>query len=332
LQARLDKDQSGLTPWFGSQEQSNTILFFGEELTCKLFRQVETVVNPDAEVGRFLTRQGFTHSAPVLGTLEYDGPGLAGTTIGIVHRFVKNQGNACDVTVAALGHSLDEALSLLHSDVGPELPSGGGLRPFDTPPSETAASIVGSYAETARLLGQRCAELHVALASDSQDPDFGPEPFAGHYYRSLFQAATDRLGRARQLLRKSQAGLPERARVIAQEVLARSAELNEKLSALSKFKVEAMRSRCHGDLHLGQILHDGRDFVFIDFEGEPAVSVGVRRLKRSALYDVAGMLRSFHYACVYALQLPSVRPEDRDRQLTLRRPPRCRRRREPSGR
>ena len=91
------------------------------------------------------------------------------------------------------------------------------------------------------------------------------------------------------------AGLPHHSAVVI-EVLNREAEVAQRLRVLSAQRIQAERIRCHGDFHLGQVLWTGKDFVIIDFEGEPSRSLGQRRLKRPALVDVAGMIRSFHYA------------------------------------
>jgi maltose alpha-D-glucosyltransferase/alpha-amylase len=153
--------------------------------------------------------------------------------------------------------------------------------------------------------------MHIALASDSEDPAFKPEPFAGHYQRSIVQAARDRLTRVLKLLAKKLPSLSREHQALAKEVLAARARLGHRLDRVQSLRVQASRIRCHGDYHLGQVLFGANDFTILDFEGEPAQSIVVRRLKRSALYDVCGMVRSFHYAVSVALQSERLRPEDR---------------------
>jgi maltose alpha-D-glucosyltransferase/alpha-amylase len=75
-------------------------------------------------------------------------------------------------------------------------------------------------------------------------------------------------------------------------------------------KLNAKRTRIHGDYHLGQVLYTGKDFVLVDLDGQPQRSLVDRRRKRSPLRDVVGLLRSFHYAVHQALHAGSVRPQD----------------------
>jgi trehalose synthase-fused probable maltokinase len=104
------------------------------------------------------------------------------------------------------------------------------------------------------------------------------------------------------LLRRRLDGLPDAARGRAEGVLARQSEVERRFDAIRSGKVDAVRIRTHGDYHLGQVLYTGDDFVIIDFEGEPARPLGERRLKRPALRDVAGLLRSYHYAAQTGLR------------------------------
>src|SRR3954447_25674627 len=160
------------------------------------------------------------------------------------------------------------------------------------------------------LLGQRTAEMHLALAAESNDKRFAPEPFNAMAQRSVYQSMRASLRRVFALLRKKLPSLPETFRAEAAEILAAEQQiLAVEQQALERHS-SAVKIRIHGDYHLGQALYTGKDYVILDFEGEPARPLSERKLKRSALRDVAGMMRSFQYAAYSALWQPSMRPED----------------------
>jgi maltose alpha-D-glucosyltransferase/alpha-amylase len=158
-----------------------------------------------------------------------------------------------------------------------------------------ATGTIGPYLQAVQLLGQRTAELHLALAS-SDDPEFAPEPFSKLYQRGLYQSMRTQARRTLDLLGKQLRKLPAPVRDQAQRVLESETRIFTQFKDLLVRKIVAQRLRCHGDFHLGQVLFTGKDFVIIDFEGEPDKPVGERRIKRSPLRDVAGMIRSLHYA------------------------------------
>jgi len=171
--------------------------------------------------------------------------------------------------------------------------------------------IGGIYLEIAHLLGKRTGELHLALSSPSEDPNFVPESFSILYQRSVYQSMRSLVRRVMQFLEKNLKKLPENVRKEAVEILALEPEILGRLQKILQRNISAMKIRVHGDYHLGQVLYTGNDFVIFDFEGEPARALSERRLKRSPIRDVAGMIRSFHYAAYSALlQHASIRPED----------------------
>jgi maltose alpha-D-glucosyltransferase/alpha-amylase len=151
--------------------------------------------------------------------------------------------------------------------------------------------LLGSHIEWASLLGRRTGELHVALTSDPSDPAFAREPLTAVTRRALFHGARSMTKRVLRQVARAHADS-----ACVDEVLKREGELYERLRVMTDVAIQADRIRCHGDYHLGQVLWTGKDFVIIDFEGEPTRSLGQRRLKRPAAFDLAGMIRSFHYA------------------------------------
>jgi len=289
-----------LEPTVLSAEQSNTSIAFGERLLLKLYRRLDQGVNPDLEVGRVLTEEvRFEHTPPVAGWLEYRRTQPRGrpATVAILHGFVQNEGDAWRYTLDALHGFLTEAMTRRPEDEEPPIPSRPSLFALASQPAPALARpMLRSYLESARLLGQRTAELHLALSSRPEHPDFAPEPFTPHYQRALYQSIRGEIARTYRFLRGRERQIPQLVQILDLEP-----SLQSRAHSILDVRIEAKRIRTHGDFHLGQVLYTGRDFVIIDFEGEPARPLSERTIKRTAFRDVAGMIRSFHYAAYASL-------------------------------
>jgi maltose alpha-D-glucosyltransferase/alpha-amylase len=282
-----------------SVEQSNTSIVYGRRLILKIFRLIAEGVNPEIEVCSFLTeRTSFASFAAVAGALEYRQDGKPAVSLGVMQAFVPNQGDAWKFTLDALGSYFERLEGSTVSEAA--LPAEHLLELSRQEAPTAAVERIGSYVKSAELLGRRTAELHVALSSDAHDPDFSPEPFTPSYQRSLQASMIGLVQQNFELLRDRSPHLAGEDRELARLVLGREKELRARLDRVLGRKMTSMRTRVHGDYHLGQVLHTGSDFVIIDFEGEPARPLHERRMKSSPLRDVAGMLRSFHYA-VYSV-------------------------------
>ncbi len=289
-----------LEPKVFKGEQSNTSVLYGEQFALKLFRRIEAGTNPELELGRLLTEKvSFPHTPPLAGALEYRVKNGEPMTLAVLHGFVHNQGDAWHYTLDTLGRYFEWALT--HPEVqSPPLPTEPLLVLSEQDPSSLVQETIGPYLASAELLGQRTAELHVALAHNKEDPDFAPEPLTDFYRQSLYHGMLSLTERSFGLLRQRLKSVPKDAQRDAKKVLDLEGEVRKRFRQIRDQRITAMRIRCHGDYHLGKLLYTGKDFVIIDFEGEPVRSLTERRLKRSAFRDVAVMLRSFHYAAYTA--------------------------------
>ncbi len=271
-----------------SVEQSNSSAIVGGELIAKLIRRLEPGLNPDVELPLHLAGSGFSNAPRVVGTLDVD---LAG-----------EQEAANAVVVHDVVHHESDLWVWMLDELSLAIDHGVPLPPESAPDAPPPASMTIVVAE---LLGRRTAELHRHLAGLVHDTPAGnhpaaltAEPFSLHWQRSILQTVRSSLrATQRELGRRSNVGaMSEIDRKRAQLLADRSSELLERFDRLRTAKVDAKRMRIHGDLHLGQVLWTGHDVTFIDFEGEPGIPIGQRRIKRSPLGDVAGLLRSLDYA------------------------------------
>jgi maltose alpha-D-glucosyltransferase/alpha-amylase len=292
-------------------DEADTMLAFGDRLVLKFFRRVEPGVNPELEIGQFfLRRDQFANHPPLVGAIEVRRPGLEHVTLGVLQGFVANEGTAWDYTLDDLGRYFDRALTLKIAAEDLPLPQRPRIDLLDQPTPALAEEVIGSYLASASRLGQRTAEFHVALASAADEPGFAPEPFTPMYQRSLYQSLRTQARRTYELLRKRWKSLSDAERGEAQKVLDHEEEVFRRMQQIYTRKFDALRTRYHGDYHLGQVLYTGKDFVILDWEGDAGRPLTDRRLKQSPLRDVAGMLGSFHFATFKASRKGHLRPED----------------------
>jgi maltose alpha-D-glucosyltransferase / alpha-amylase len=295
-----------------STEQSNSSFFFGDRFILKLFRLVEPGVNPDAEMGRFLTEKTtFDRTPPFAGLIELKPPADAEpVTLAMLQGLVPNEGDGWKWTVEELDRYFETSAPLrfpesVLTDLGNPLELSG------QPVSQMAKDNLGIYLEAATTLGRRTAEMHLALASRSDDEAFAPEPLTPENFQDVLLEFHQHASRVLDVLKERVSYLPDEVVEIAAAVLSRRRRILDHFGALQSNNFHTQRIRIHGDYHLGQVLRVKSDFVILDFEGEPARSLAYRRAKQCALKDVAGMLRSFSYAAYASLINYTARhPED----------------------
>jgi maltose alpha-D-glucosyltransferase/alpha-amylase len=318
LQALMaqQSEEKLLAPRRSSAEQSNTSILYGDRLIMKLFRHPEPGLNPDCEIGRYLTEEAhFPNIPPFGGSIEYMSQPDAPTTLCMLQGLVANQGDGWQWMLEELERYYENCAQ----ETIPAEELGQPVVSTSTPlgvarASHFAHDRAGVALDAAAVLGRRTAEMHLALASSKTNPAFSTEPLSKEYFDNLQASINAQAAHAYDMLRKTMSGLADDTVEIAALLLSHRTRILDGLGASNIGGMDGKRTRIHGDYHLGQVLRVKTDFVILDFEGEPARSLEVRRAKHSPLKDVAGMLRSFNYAAWAALmRYTSRRPEDQSR-------------------
>ena len=284
-------------------EQTNTSVLFGERYVGKIVRKLDPGESADLEVGRFLTAVGYPHTPALAGWVDVRRGEAPASTVALLHAFVPNRGDAWKHVLELLS---EWYAAVAGRDSAPPRPSewsgGDMLSRASQPLPAEIAKVIGPYAALAELLGRRVGQLHVALVSRPADPAFAPEPLDRASREAIVAATRARLEGVLDMLGARGGELSDAARLSLAAVRGRIRSFVARLAEAAHLPDAGVKTRVHGDLHLGQVLFTGSDFVLIDFEGEPARPLEERKAKRSPLVDVAGMLRSFHYASVSALR------------------------------
>ncbi|WP_114973011.1 maltose alpha-D-glucosyltransferase [Rhodoferax ferrireducens] len=291
----LTVDIAALPVSHPSATSSNTVVTLDETLFLKGYRRLREGLNPELEMGRFLTDVvHYPNCVPVLGALEYFTNEGRVMTLALVQAYVANQGDGWDYTLRYLERYLEELRTTADLAV-------------------TATAAHGGFLALAATLGKRTAELHVALAKRTGDPAFDPEPITASDIVAFREHASSEAHATLSLLQARLSQLPVAAQGDAQTVLALRDTLQSLLAAGAAPGNPGIKTRTHGDYHLGQVLVTANDFVIIDFEGEPGRSFDERRAKHSPLRDVASMLRSFNYARWSALKRVAQNADELER-------------------
>jgi maltose alpha-D-glucosyltransferase/alpha-amylase len=287
-----------------SVEQSNSTAVIDDKIILKLLRRIEPGRHPEAEIGHVLAERGYRNASPALGEVRRVAHDGTPRTLAVFQGFLRNQGDGWSWALAYLGHALEDAAL---ANAGQD--------------AQKVAALIAPYATLGSMIGKRLAELHACLATPSDDADFAPEPVGDADLARWIERAQAQLDRALTAVESAQPTLDGEAAEAAKHLLSRKKGLQDRLRrgiGKEALKPPALKTRVHGDFHLGQLLVVQNDVVIIDFEGEPAKRLEERRAKSSPLRDVAGILRSFDYAAAAVVHnRPPTSPKLDQKQIDL---------------
>ena len=278
-------------------EDGFTSIAYDNGYILKMYRKVDPTTNPDVEITKYLTEEAkFNHIPQFSGAIEWKFMNDV-ISLGMLQVLVENHGDGYHFMLTRINNYIERILARNIEELYKTPLLGTLIDPiaFDDLDEELQILLGGTASEQARVIGKRVGEMHLALAATKQVKDFTPEDFSLHYQRSLFSTMQARVREAYEKGHRKIKGLSENSTKELEDILARKDDVLKTLKKIYKNKLDVIRIRIHGNLHLGQVLFTGRDVVITDFGGDPLRSFSDRRLKRSPLRDVASMIRSFRY-------------------------------------
>ena len=291
---------------------------YGDRYRIKFYRRIAVQPNPDFDLKRHLTAQGFEGSPPLLGYVHYRPDRRTDSTLAIIEPALEHQGDGYQY-VKDTFKRLAEGILTNYEYCNPAAQPVDLLANIhaDGFPDRLREGLNAVFLGRIAAIGRRTADMHRALAQvgTSRPEAFEAEPLSLHYQRSLYAGFTSLASRSFTTLRRSLDDLDTATRTEAEALLAREGQLMESLKAIYDHKIDATKIRTHGNYQLEQLFLVGDAFVIENFEGEPERPFSERKLRRSPVKDLAAMIRSFHYAATSVL-LP-YRAQLREEQFEL---------------
>ncbi len=277
-------------------DQSNTSIVYNDLFFLKIYRKLFRETNPDYEITRFLTENKFKNSPAYAGSITWKRDNNFDVSFGLMQEKVENEGDAWVFMNGLLKKYFEKIIKTeetLPKIIDLKLYEPTEIRHFK---DETINLVEYNTLKMVEKLAQRTAEMHIAISADKSNYVFRPVLYNHDYVVWLKNRLIAQLNNRIDLIEKNLDDLDEHAKNYAISILEKREDIIDKILNFDEESLISKRIRIHGDYHLGQVLKKGDDFIILDFEGEPESSIRDRKVKQPPLKDVAGMLRSFHYA------------------------------------
>lgn len=312
--SKYGKDAEDVKPRIMNMRRTNTSILYNNDYLLKIYRKLDKSINPDLQLTEFLSKQSFPFIPKYVGKIDLQNHDHA-IVLGKIQEAEDYQNDARHYFLDFLARFYESVQ--MRSDNPEEFPLQGSLTspiPYEDIEDHHIIELLNMFAvEQVRLLGERTAELHRALASEKDDPEFYPEEFTLHYQRSLFSSYQSPVREVYHALERKYDQIPESIRDDVARIFPLKHKVLEVLKKVYSNKLDIMKIRTHGNFKLRHVLFTGRDFVFINFEGSPGKRYSQRRLKKSPIHDIASMISSFHYIAFEGiLRNQNIRKDDLD--------------------